>query len=149
MCQTDRSSKNIYFTLYSVELTWILSDFRTLHPRCCNVFMILCVQTLDIWLPSTFKLITSSIGTQLVSNISLPSLSWKLREILVTPLPEDRCTESHAVFHRGVNPRRQETAGEASRCSRTPAHPGKNQRWQLCGLLVNHFICISKQKKWL
>lgn len=36
--------------------------------------------------------------------------------------------ESLAIFHREVNPRRQETAGEVSRCSRTPAHPGKKNK---------------------
>lgn len=63
--------------------------------------------------------------------------------LLVTPLPAAHCMESPAVFHRGGNPRRQETAGEASRCSQTPAHPGKNKRWQPCCLLGNHLICIS------
>lgn len=38
-------------------------------------------------------------------------------------LPVVLCTESLAFFHLEVNPRRRETAGEASQCSQTPAHP--------------------------
>lgn len=57
--------------------------------------------------------------------ITFLKTGWK---ILVTCLPVAHCMESLAIFHREVNPRRQETAGEVSRCSRTPAHPGKKNK---------------------
>lgn len=39
--------------------------------------------------------------------------------------------ESPGVFHLEGNPELQETAGEASRCSRTPAHPEKQMEYEL------------------
>ena len=40
--------------------------------------------------------------------------------------PKALCRESPAGSHLAVNPRQQETVGEASRCSRTPAHPERD-----------------------
>lgn len=51
-----------------------------------------------------------------------------LLKVQENTVPVVRCMESHAIFHLGVNPKRQETAGEGSRCSQTPAHPGNNRR---------------------
>lgn len=56
--------------------------------------------------------------------------------------------ESPPIFHHGVNPRRQETAGEESQCSQTPAHPGKRMTTitMLSDTSRNHSVSSSKHK---
>lgn len=48
---------------------------------------------------------------------------------------------SPAVSHLAVNPRQQETVGEASRCSRTPAHPDRDRKF------VARFVFFGSYKE--